>query len=777
MTEGKIPKDRIPGPINEAPTQSFAEAMASAAFAIRRSVEMNAELPESNRAGSSELADLVEKNRSAGHLQSSFTEELRDPSKPISQGLAKPLPPMWDPSNSVGHPGLMPKEEFLARQNAVFQQLTGLDSWKAYQQELAKEDREDSNLVEILQLVVAGLDEEIYNEFCEQKAILEEIELAGKQLVDRIANPSSSMHQVYNSLFINYGNLKAQVNRLEVEFMKMRKARIEVESDRNKVRKAFQEELIKRIKLEQICRALMKKVKELETKKAAIEEAKPEEDSTSSVIKTAEAGLKEKRDQIDSSVMAKDMANTVAFTDAMDELITDLGRKLDTVNPTTKQAQGIKGALKRFLGQYELRRSYFDGQMKAKELECQVYLARADQYKKEASIARARAEALHTQVTELSQQQQRNSSAPQATTVTNSISAATSKLVAAEAMMKEANTTLQHAKAEILNRETLSKEAKNLYSTVASLGQMVKQQDERINELTRMIEQYELERKANGKANVKKPESAPNGSHEKAPNVEKQLKPSAVKEESPKKQETSQSRETESLGKQKMPQIEKTKSNESQELSKAQEVKPNGKQYESKSQETGPNENVLNDEEENSIDIGEVPKKEDEVPQKIFDAIMSKMSEQQKATKDKETPAKSLNNGKLLPEYPTLAKAAEEMGEKLDDNNRSKFVQSLLESCSPKLHQHDENELPETSSAEFFKNTLGFGITGMSFGEILSGIEKHHNSDCEGECLIHQKDHELHQSWQRLVGDFNKYGRTDSRKPLYGPERPPSMRI
>ncbi|ANB15987.1 hypothetical protein AWJ20_3636 [Sugiyamaella lignohabitans] len=170
-----------------------------------------------------------------------------------------------NPRQALSHPMLsMSRDDYVFRQNLVFRELTGHQSWRHKKEADLDNEAEDELLMKMLEIFIAGQDELTYNEYMEQKYIIDIVEEAAESAARYIiANPT--LNAKVRALVINYGKLKAQVAKLQGEFLELSAARSVGDRDREHLQTVLAGEVVKRVRLEHICQGMQNKIEQIQS--------------------------------------------------------------------------------------------------------------------------------------------------------------------------------------------------------------------------------------------------------------------------------------------------------------------------------------------------------------------------------------------------------------------------------------------------------------------------------------------------------------------------------
>lgn len=170
-----------------------------------------------------------------------------------------------EPEALRAHPAIMPKEVYMAKQNKIFQELTGEANWKQMSDKNLADELKDPSLNSLVEALFAQLDEDVYNEFNEQKHVMDQIEFDTKKALGRLSEYTSDSTRL-QFLLSNYGLLKGDLSKLEIEFLRWRRKRLDQMSsfvdnaanDHDKMRK--------------VIKGLLKQVSSLENNSGSLRE-------------------------------------------------------------------------------------------------------------------------------------------------------------------------------------------------------------------------------------------------------------------------------------------------------------------------------------------------------------------------------------------------------------------------------------------------------------------------------------------------------------------------
>uniref|UniRef100_A0A060T7H5 ARAD1B19074p n=1 Tax=Blastobotrys adeninivorans TaxID=409370 RepID=A0A060T7H5_BLAAD len=752
-----------------------------------------------------------------GHVPLSQDEESKGTHKPSSNDKIvnsdiRPMSPPLDPPPMAGeaidsdyrdHPALMPKEEYLAKQNKVFQELTGYPSWNEHRAAGVSDDRQDHHLRRITELVVAGLDEEIYNEFREQRFIQDEVEWAGQQaLAVGGKDPEETTQEVIANVIRDYQRLKSQVSRLELEFIRMRKARVDIENDRNDAHTSYHRELMRRVKLEQLCRVLHSKVVMYEEGQKRMEQSQEKATTARRASSPPPSQPQQQPRPTITDTPKTDKANAQDSTllqpwlninsDYKKDTLPSMAELIKFVSPDPNEAPSapdrksqLKSVLKTFFDQYQTREEYFAQMIKMKQLQIQVWRQRAQKYHQQAMLESKRAKMLSQHIEDAAKLGSDDS--PRAGFLTVMLTHLSEKI---EGMLSE-NSDVE--------------KLKELSQDVALIKRAFEGDDKtEANGPKSPVPSAAKQRDNKGKQPIStsEPESFKQAPQ---PSVGAQLNAGdnekAVQELQEKLLEAqAESRELKEINKTlhgnidlQANKIQALSTELSDQLAKqwdvlfeamytavqqenSEEFVNKMKQFMKVAKQTNPRSASEDSRlEEQGLNEQEPEQESDE--QEPSDPEVEESDDESEQESDDDSDYDS------RPDY----EPSHELSIN-DDGTQLMLLKRFLEQMGPdemtdKPDQERENQLPV---AEIFKRAFGFDITGMTIGQLLREFES--KTPCNyPSCPFHNENAPLRQSVKDLLSKFDHHeptGLVDSKsgrplhangKPLYGPERPPNL--
>lgn len=670
------------------------------------------------------------------------------------------LPPMRGAKTSSvtdRHPQLMTKEVYMAKQNSVFKELSGYSSWKQLSEVQKSKDREDTYLTKITEYVIAGLDESIYNEFLEQRYIMDEVEYAGQEALSIVADEAPNQDRL-KRLVKDFAALKAQVSRLELEFVKMRKARIAAETEVTDIRSYYQKEMIKRIKLEELCRCLNRKVTSYEKKS--------KERSQNQAVVSGDGESSHSSEAIDQ------------WERTISRLIGTLSDPSSDKRSVKDKTRELKGALKLFFKQYKACEDYYRHRVSMKNLEIQVYLARLEKYKQTYEREAKRAQLLSEQV---------EISAKTENQLRERVMQCEEKLSESSGLIDQSQDMLDKVK----NHMLAMKENQSLRDEVTELKKQLVQE-------RRAKEYFKNLAEPKSGSSAPKPETStpiskkspqkPNGDKKMNGGVNSPAEESNWKHAN----EFPRAARTDDMSKIYRPGdriIRKGFRGTVVDPTHPVHIKPGSTVVE------------LGDEAGDIVPATYETFSNEAHKAWFKDSLLSAQEyHESKRTNEQQTPRKpdseeseSESEGEdeesEYDDYRELHTTYKEghltvIPREFDPRVTNQFLEGSIDRLGKA--EQDDDDKTGVNTVDFFKELFGFDITGKSFSEILKAYAKHSAADCtEAKCPIHTKDSELSTTWEDLMMEFQSHsyqGPTSTHgslvhsKPVFGPERPPDMR-
>ncbi|KAA8898274.1 hypothetical protein TRICI_006592 [Trichomonascus ciferrii] len=674
------------------------------------------------------------------------------------------LPPMRGAKTSSitdRHPQLMSKEVYMAKQNSVFKDLSGYSSWKQLSEEQKNKDREDTYLTKITEYVIAGLDESIYNEFLEQRYIMDEVEYAGQEALSIVADDEQT-HCRLQRLITDFATLKAQVSRLELEFVKMRKARIAAETEVTDIRSYYQKEMIKRIKLEELCRCLNRKVVSYE-KKA---KDRSQQRAISSVDGDGSSHSAEAIDQWESTIS---------------RLISSLSDPSSDKRSVKDKTRELKNALKLFFKQYKACEDYYRHRVSMKNLEIQVYLARLEKYKQTYEREAKRAQLLSEQV---------------------EISAKTEN---------ELRTRVMQCEEKLAESSDLIDQSQGMFDKVKNHMLAMKENQSLRDEVAELKKQLVQERKEKefykSRANTpaaSTPKAAPSSNHnngtspkkgQSQPNGDKKMNGGVSRaEESNRKyaNEYPRAARTDDMSRIYRPGdriIRKGFKGTVVDPVHPVNIKPGSTVVE------------LGDEVGDIVPATYETFSNDAHKAWFKDSLLS-AQEYHEAKRDSQRQHRHSEDDDEEDEEGYSESEEYDEGSEYDSTEERgqlhcplflpefdpRVANQFLEGSIDRLGRAEQEDDDKTgmSTVDYFKEFFGFDITGKSFSEILNTYSKRSAGACkESNCPIHSQDSKVTKTWNDLMLEFQNHSdqgpkssngsRLIRNRPVFGPERPPDM--
>lgn len=687
---------------------------------------------------------------------------------------APSLPPMKGSDTSFitsEHPQLMPKEVYMAKQHSIFQELSGYNGWKEFKQGEKERDDKDPYLTKITEYVIAGLDESIYNEFLEQRYIMDEVEYAGQEALCIVADDFEN-HIRLRELLYNYTNLKAQASRLELEFVKMRKARLAAENEVTEVRNDYQTERIKRIKLEELCRYLNRKVVIFET---FIGNAAKDRKNLEQQLQQLQREVKELQEQQQQKqtppppgpveekikrLKGQDREDflTESAINHWDMQMQRIMSSLKSAEPEELDKQELYSTLSFFLDHYKAREDYASHQIKMKNLENQVYLARAEKYKQSSERESKKARILGEQF---------EVSAKSEYDLRKRLMEYEEKLKDAKKLFETSGDTFASVRSSVKENQSLKDEVADLQRQLADERKEKETLEGKVNFLRKQVKANEAELERKGRSNGSSSAAAPVKDHH-------HDLPEPILKKSP----------TSNI------------------------YKP-GMVFRRK----GLRGLVVDQSTRRSIDQkggGVVLAFADEEDRRVMVDISGSDSAHWFDTPVSTPYYRQLHalKAQYKREHPSSESESDEEdyisdGDDDDDDDELQYDELLDMSSgidNPRvitqflegsIHRiaDDSDTLcmnGEAKTRDFFQSCFGFDITGMSFPEVLEKFS-HNETDCHmSQCPIHSNKAPLRRDWNNLMNEFSKHspiGATSNngaesiqKKPVYGPEKPPNMK-
>lgn len=702
------------------------------------------------------------------------------------------LPPMRGAKTSGvtdRHPQLMTKEVYMAKQNSVFKELSGYSSWKQLSEEQKNKDREDTYLTKITEYVIAGLDESIYNEFLEQRYIMDEVEYAGQEALSIVADDESNHYRLHR-LIKDFAVLKAQVSRLELEFVKMRKARIAAETEVTDIRSYYQKEMIKRIKLEELCRCLNRKVVSYEKKS----KDRSQQQAIVSVDGEGNSNSSEAIDQWESTIS---------------RLVGSLSDPSSDKRSVKDKTRELKNALKLFFKQYKACEDYYRHRVSMKNLEIQVYLARLEKYKQTYEREAKRAQLLSEQV---------EISAKTENELRERVMKCEEKLAESSDLIDQSQDMFDKVKSHML----AMKENQSLRDEVAELKkQLVQERKEK--------EFY----KSRASSQDAPPQKSPPAASSTPKTTASTSKSNASAAAAPKSAGNTPSKSNNNNGS--SPKRGQAHPNGDKKMnggvsSRAEESNrkyanefPRAARTDDMSQIYRPGDRIIRKGFKGTvvdpvhpvnikpgstvIELGDeagdiVPATydtfTDDAHKAWFKDSLLSAQEYHDAKQDNQHhhPSEDDDDEEDDEEY----SESEEGDSEYDSNGEydpdisdhrefdPRVANQFLEGSIDRLGKAEQEDDDKTgiNTVDFFKEFFGFDITGKSFSEILNTYAKHSAADCkETSCPIHSQDSKRIKPWNDLMREFQNHSSQGPKssdgsklihnKPVFGPERPPDM--
>lgn len=188
-------------------------------------------------------------------------------STPNSEGSNQPN---GTATNAVTPKPTISKEEYLARHYQLFEQLTGFKSWDSWRENVntsssTTDNKKDADLdrralIYALNLTMAAMDDETYNEVQSQRAIDAKLyDLCTANVIPITAFPDSLSRAEH--LMSMCEKLQKQVNNLEIKYLNSRKAMAALAENEKQMKKRLDVATNTNQRLATMCNALESKIK------------------------------------------------------------------------------------------------------------------------------------------------------------------------------------------------------------------------------------------------------------------------------------------------------------------------------------------------------------------------------------------------------------------------------------------------------------------------------------------------------------------------------------
>lgn len=163
------------------------------------------------------------------------------------------------------------KEEYMAKQSQIFEELTGYKSWDSWRKGVYKEsdaihprlgsaDEDNDTLMFALKVTMAALDDDTYNEVLAQRAIDAQFQLSAKNdTLPLNALPGNKAKVQYFAT--KYRELREHMNDLEVQFLSSRKLMAGLVDSEAQARQELDASMINNQRLTTMCSALESKIR------------------------------------------------------------------------------------------------------------------------------------------------------------------------------------------------------------------------------------------------------------------------------------------------------------------------------------------------------------------------------------------------------------------------------------------------------------------------------------------------------------------------------------
>lgn len=286
----------------------------------------------------------------------------------------------------------MTKEEYIRKQNRLFEELTGKS-----REERISDPQTSRELTDMLELYMASMDEQVFNEAQLQEQVLTRMEQVSKSQLAAVLDLQDETDK-YAYVIDKVSRLQAQVTLLEADYTELSEQRQELDFSRLELKHKYATELAKRVRAEHMVKVLGQKVIELDQKLTESEaakqdtqnqlqhmnvykEAKP--DSNNSAKLPSELDLNEKLDLLYTEILKLQKTENRDIPSTPEKLLAKILVYVE--NTRSRKAQHVRELVNAFMDAYEARERQLTAALEKSQTDAQVYLARCTQLEKQAT--------------------------------------------------------------------------------------------------------------------------------------------------------------------------------------------------------------------------------------------------------------------------------------------------------------------------------------------------------------------------------------------------------
>lgn len=161
-----------------------------------------------------------------------------------------------DLTSEPSHPALgLTRAEYMRKQDRLFKELTGMDSFKDVRRDEHIDDIHDPLLMRVLETYAMAADQDIFDDVNHQRHVMDEIEEMQNIAFQSVYDMESDEKRI-RALAFNLGQMRSEMAKLEVKFLQMQQSRTLTEKQLVAYRDGYRLELLQRLQLEEVCRIL-----------------------------------------------------------------------------------------------------------------------------------------------------------------------------------------------------------------------------------------------------------------------------------------------------------------------------------------------------------------------------------------------------------------------------------------------------------------------------------------------------------------------------------------
>lgn len=286
----------------------------------------------------------------------------------------------------------MTKEEYIRKQNRLFEELTGKS-----REERISDPQTSRELTDMLELYMASMDEQVFNEAQLQEQVLTRMEQVSKSQLAAVLDLQDETDK-YAYVIDKVSRLQAQVTLLEADYTELSEQRQELDFSRLELKHKYATELAKRVRAEHMVKVLGQKVIELDQKLTESEaakqdtqnqlqhmsvykEAKP--DFNNSAKLPSDLDLNEKLDLLYTEILKLQKTENRDIPSTPEKLLAKILVYVE--NTRSRKAQHVRELVNAFMDAYEARERQLTAALEKSQTDAQVYLARCTQLEKQAT--------------------------------------------------------------------------------------------------------------------------------------------------------------------------------------------------------------------------------------------------------------------------------------------------------------------------------------------------------------------------------------------------------